>query len=305
RSAMRALNGVVYSVEEAFVELWRNRLVNTVSVVTIAVSLFILGIFATISTNLNLILTGWSNRVQITLYLKDTTGARERQETERLLGSMPEVDSFVYVSKDEAIKRFQGYVPELDALPDLLESNPLPASYEIQVAAEYRSPEQVHKLAQELSGKPGIEEVDYDLLWIERLTAIIDLVRALGVFIGAALIVASVFTIFNVIKLTVYGRQDEIGIMRLVGATPAYIRGPFLVEGMLQGGLGGAAALALLYLAHHLLIRRALASFRLLTSAEWLRFLSPEAWTAVILGGMVVGLIGSTLSVRRFLSNTV
>jgi cell division transport system permease protein len=183
----------------------------------------------------------------------------------------------------------------------MLESNPLPASFEIQVAAPYRSPDAVRRFAEELSTESGIEGVDYDLLWVERLTAVIDLIRALGFLIGGALVVASVFTIFNVIKLTVYGRQEEISIMRLVGATHAYIRGPFLVEGMLQGGLGGLVALTLLYFAYEFLLRQALESFRLLASAEWLEFLSPNAWVGIILGGMIVGLIGSTLSVRRFL----
>jgi cell division transport system permease protein len=170
------------------------------------------------------------------------------------------------------------------------------------VALEHRSPEQVRRFATQLYNHQGVEEVDYDLLWIERLTAIIDMLRALGLFIGGALVVASIFTIFNVIKLTVYGRQEEIGIMRLVGATHAYIRGPFVVEGMLQGSLGGAVALGLLYATHELFLRKTLASFQLLTGAEWFRFLSPEAWAGIVLGGMAVGLIGSVLSVRRFLT---
>jgi cell division transport system permease protein len=298
---MRVLNTILYCVEEALVELWRNRLVNLVSIVTIAVSLFILGVFATVSSNLNSLLIGWSNRVQITVYLSDEAGAAERQNLEEHLGFSEAVDSFEYVSKDEAIERFQSYFPELETLPTMLESNPLPASFEIQMAPDYRSPEQVHHFAGELGSRSGIEEVDYDLLWVERLTAIIELIRALGFFIGGALIVASVFTIFNVIKLTVYGREDEISIMRLVGATHAYIRGPFLVEGMMQGGLGGLAALVLLYSAYAFFLRRALDSFELLTSAEWLRFLSPDALAGIIFGGMMVGFVGSTLSVRRFL----
>ena len=302
---MRLLNTVLYCLEEAFVELWRNRLVNLVSIATIAVSLFILGIFATISSNLNSLLAGWSNRVQITVYMKDDAGVAEKKESEELLRSWVEVESFEYISKEDAVQRFQAYFPELDTLPNLLDSNPLPASFEIQVAPDHRSPEQVRRLVERLESKPGVEEVDYDLLWIERLTTIIDLIRALGFFIGGALIVASVFTIFNVIKLTVYGRQDEISIMRLVGATHAYIRGPFLVEGLLQGGLGGGVALVLLYAVYEYFIRQALASFSLLTSVEWLRFLSLEMLAGVILGGMAVGLIGSTLSVRRFLSDPV
>jgi cell division transport system permease protein len=302
---MRFLRALGYSVEEALVELWRNRLVNLVSIATIAVSLFILGIFLSVSANLNELMAGWASRVQITLYLGEGATDEEQANLRRLLDGSPEVEGFEFVSSDAAAARFRSYFPELQNLPDLLESNPLPASFEVNLAESYRAPAQVKALAARFDTVAGVSEVDYDLLWIERLSAIIGLVRALGLAIGAALVLASVFTIFNVIKLTVYGRQDEIGIMRLVGATHAYIRGPFLVEGILQGGLGGALAILLLYLSHGLLLREALRSFQLLPASSWLAFVPPAGWVAIVAGGMVVGLFGSFLSVRKFLASPV
>ncbi len=298
---MQFLHAIGYCFQEAFAELWRNRLVNLVSIATIAVSLVMLGIFAGLSENLNVLLAGWSNRVQVTAYLADDAEAADRERFEALLRSFAEVESYEFVSKEQAVERFRSYFPELEGLPAMLESNPLPASFEILISEGHRAPEQVHRFADKLAGGPGIDGVDYDLLWIERLTAIIELVRVVGFFIGGAMVVAAIFTIFNVVKLTVYGRQDEIGIMRLVGATNTYIRGPFLVEGMLQGGLGGGLALGLLYLAHELLLREILSSSQLMLGTDWLTFLSPEAWVAIFMGGMVVGLFGSALSVRRFL----
>ncbi len=302
---MHLLHAIGYCFGEAFAELWRNRLVNLVSIGTIAVSLVILGIFAGLSTNLSALLEGWSNRVQVTAYLTDDARPTDREELESLLASLDEVESFEYVSKEQAVERFRSYFPELEGLPGMLESNPLPASVEIQIADGHRAPEDVHRFADALKDGAGVESVDYDLLWIERLTAIIDLVRVVGFFIGGAMVVAAIFTIFNVVKLTVYGRQDEIGIMRLVGATHAYIRGPFLVEGMLQGGLGGALALGLLYLTHQFLLREVLSSSRLVLGAVGLTFLSPQALAMIVLGGMTVGLLGSMLSVRRFLRSPV
>ena len=302
---MRFVRALGYCIEEALVELWRNRLVNLVSIATIAVSLFILGVFLSVSANLNRLMEGWASRVQLTLYLDEKVSASDREQMDRVLSKSPEVESFDFVSKEDAVRRFQSYFPELDTLPDLLESNPLPASFEVHVARDFRDPDRVRALATRLGSLGGVSEVDYDLLWIERLTSIIELVRILGVTIGGALVVASVFTIFNVIKLTVYGRQEEIGIMRLVGATHAYIRGPFLVEGILQGGLGGAVALGLLYVAHQYLLREALESFQLLPTADWRRFVPPSAWAAMVLGGMFVGLVGSLLSVRKFLASPV
>ena len=300
---MRFLRALGYCFEEAVVELWRNRLVNLISIATIAVSLFILGIFLSVSANLNELMVGWAGRVQLTLYLDDDLSSLEREHLDGFLGDAVEVESYEFVSKEEAVSRFRSYFPELENLPELLEANPLPASYEVRVADEHRDPSQVRILASRLGGLGGVAEVDYDLLWIERLTAIIDLVRILGLAIGSALVVASMFTIFNVIKLTVYGRQEEIGIMRLVGATHAYIRGPFLVEGVLQGGLGGALALLLLYAAHELLLREAVDAFQLLPATDWLHFVSAAASAAIVGGGMFVGLVGSLLSVRKFLSS--
>ncbi len=302
---MKLLRALGYSIEEAVVELWRNRLVNLVSIATIAVSLFILGIFLSVSANLNELMEGWASRVQITLYIDGATGSAEEETLRHLLAKSPEVESFEYVSKEAAVLRFRSYFPELEALPDLLETNPLPASFEVSVADAYRAPEQVRAFATRLDAVEGVAEVDYDLLWIERLSSIIELTRVLGLGVGAALVVASVFTIFNVIKLTVYGRQDEIGIMRLVGATHAYIRGPFLVEGILQGGLGGLLALAFLYLSHQFLLTEALRSFQLLPAANWLHFVPPSTWLLIVAGGMVVGLLGSLLSVRKFLASSV
>lgn len=302
---MRFLRALGYSVEEAFVELWRNRLVNIVSIATIAVSLFILGVFLSVSIHLNDLIADWASRVQLTLYLADELSDTDKETLDQTLSGSSEVESFTFVSKQDAVDRFQSYFPELDALPQLLEENPLPASFELTVASEHRDPDRVQGLARRLGALSGVADVDYDLLWVERLTGILELVRVVGLSIGSALLVACVFTIFNVIKLTVYGREEEIGIMRLVGATHAYIRGPFLVEGVLQGGLGGAFALALLYLSHRYVLLEALRSFELMSSADWLRFVPPMSWAAIVLGGMLVGLMGSVLSVRKFLSRPV
>lgn len=302
---MRLFRAIVYSVEEAFIELWRNRLVNLVSIATIAVSLFILGVFLSVSANLESLVEEWANRVQLTLYLADPVPEQAEAHITGLLEKSPEVESFEHVSKDEAMARFRSYFPELEALPDMLEGNPLPASFEVNLSPQYRNPEQVRTLAARFASVEGVAEVDYDLLWIERLTAVIELVRVLGFAIGGALVLASVFTIFNVIKLTVYGRQEEISIMRLVGATHAYIRGPFLVEGILQGGLGSALALGLLYVSYEFLLVEALRSSTLLPAADWIRFAPPSAWATMVLGGMGVGLVGSLLSVRKFLAGAV
>jgi cell division transport system permease protein len=144
---------------------------------------------------------------------------------------------------------------------------------------------------------PGVEEVQYDLLWVQRLFTAIRLMRWVGGLLGGVLVLASVFTISNVVRLTAYARQDEIDIMRLVGATQAYVKGPFVVEGMVQGALGGALAVGLLWSSFHLLARDLLASSHLLGHA--VVFLPSELALVIVGGGMTVGVIGGYLSLRR------
>ena len=294
-----------YSLEEAVIALWQNRLINLIAITTVAISLFILGVFLTISINLNQLVTSWTNQIQLTLYLTNDLSSKEREELQATLLNSEQIESFNYVSKEDAATRFQNFFPEFEALSQLLESNPLPASLEVLVSENYRTPHHINALAVQLKTLNGITDVDYDSLWIERLSNIVGTLRFLGLTIGSALTLACVFIIFNVIKLTVYGRQEEIGIMRLVGATNGYIRGPFLVEGILQGGVGGVLGLALLYFAHHYVQTQALEAFNLFPNTDWLRFIPFTASVLIVSGGMVLGLVGSIFSVRRFLRNVV
>ncbi len=142
-----------------------------------------------------------------------------------------------------------------------------------------------------------MEEAQYDLLWIERLSTAVRLVRGLGAFLGGILVLAGVFTISNVIRLTVYARQDELDIMRLVGATRGYVTGPFVVEGMIQGALGGAISVAMLWVAFRVLARDAVAASDLLGRAAV--FLPPAVCVVIVLGGMAVGVVGSLISLGR------
>ena len=155
----------------------------------------------------------------------------------------------------------------------------------------------MRRLAAAYEQAPGVEEVQYDLVWIQRLSTAVRLMRGVGAFLGGILALAGVFTISNVIRLTVYARQDELDIMRLVGATRAYVKGPFVVEGMLQGGLGGLVAVGLLWLSVRVFARDALAATELIGEAAL--FLPAELCALLVAGGMLVGLVGSLVSLGR------
>jgi len=294
---MIALRALVYFFEEALTSLWRSRLINALSVGTMAVSLFVLGAFLTVASNLNEVVARWTRKVQVTFYLEDKVEDRIRGMLVDRLKDHAAVDTVELVSREQALERFRALFHDLRSLPEDLGDNPFPAAIEVTLKGDHQSPAEVQELVRDFEHAPGVEEAQYDLLWIERLSTAVRLVRGLGALLGGILVLAGVFTISNVIRLTVYARQDELDIMRLVGATRAYVTGPFVVEGMIQGALGGAISVAMLWVAFRVLARDAVAASDLL--GRTVVFLSPVVCVVIVLGGMAVGVVGSLISLGR------
>jgi cell division transport system permease protein len=293
---MPLLRAFTYFVSEALTSLWRSRMVNAVSIGTIAVSLFVLGAFLTVASALSGLVTRWTETVQVIVYLEDATPILVRESLENRLRQDPAVASFQLVTREQALARFRGMFRDLSSLPEDLGENPFPASLEVSLRPGFQTPADVERLAKAFTGVPGVREIQYDLLWIERLSTGVRLVRLVGAFLGGILVLAAVFTISNVIRLTIYAREDELDIMRLVGATRAYVKGPFVAEGVIQGGLGGLAASLLLWTALAWLSRDLQVS-DLLPHATL--SLSPALAVLLVAGGMVVGLAGSLMSLSR------
>ena len=294
---MAALRALAFFLEEALTSLWRSRWIAVLSVGSIAVSLFVLGAFLTVASNLSEVIERWTQKVQVTFYLTDGLEDRIRESLENRLKEDPAVEGLVLVTRAEALTRFRSLFRDLRTLPEDLGENPFPASLEVSLKAGHQSPEEVQRLVHAHEKAPGVEEVQYDLLWIQRLATAVRLVRGVGGLLGGILVLAGVFTISNVIRLTIYARQDELDIMRLVGATRTYIRGPFLVEGMIQGGLGGLLSVALLWGAFRVVARDAVAASDILGRA--VVFLPTELCLAIVLGGMAVGVVGSLVSLGK------
>ena len=294
---MAALRALAYFLEEALTSLWRSRLINALSIGTIGVSLFVLGVFLALAANLSGVVDRWAQKVQVTFFLSDHATPDQRERLLAQLSSDPGVQSAAFVGREEALQRFRELFRDLRTLPDDLGSNPFPASVEVTLKPGRGAADEVRRLAAAYEQAPGVEEVQYDLVWIERLSTAVRLMRGVGAFLGGILALAGVFTISNVIRLTVYARQDELDIMRLVGATRSYVKGPFVVEGMLQGGLGGLVAVGLLWVSLRVFARDALAATDLVGEAAL--SLPAELCALLVAGGMLVGLVGSLVSLGR------
>jgi cell division transport system permease protein len=288
-----------YFVGEALTSMNRSRGVSVLAVATIAIALGILGTFLYLSSNVNDVVVRWSREVQLSVYLKDDVEATQLESLLERLRREPRVESATYVSKEEALARFRTYFADLSDLPEKLGENPLPASVEVQLVEGRGEPAEIRGLAATFAGLEGVEDVEYDTGWVERLDSLVKLVSGVGFLLGGILLLAATATTSNVIRLALFSRQDEIEILRLVGATRRYIQGPFLVEGILQGSLGGLLALAALA-ALHLAVRTA-GDVNLVVRLATARFLGPVPALALVVAGAAMGLVGAFFAVRKYL----
>jgi len=283
-----------YAFDEALASLWRGRRSGALSTATIAVALFVLGAFLITTSNLQRLGREWSNSAQLSVYLTDGVTAAERAAIERTLAPGSVVASVQFVSKADALARFKKTFSDLTSTIDGLGDNPLPASFEVQLLGGANSA--VDLLVAELRQLPGVADVRYDREWLARLVAAIDVIRLVGGVLGVMLTLAAALTVANVVRLGLYARRDELDIMELVGAPRAYVRGPFVMEGTLQGGLGALVALVALGVVFLALRGRYLVPLASAINLSAVQFLSVELCLILVAGGMVVGCIGGLVA---------
>ncbi len=291
---MRALR---YFFDEAVASLWRGARTAAISILTIAAAFFVLGGFLVLTTNLERALSRWQDAAEFSVYLRDGATDVDRASIEKALRASPFVSAVDVVSKDEAMRRFKRDFGALAEATADLSDNPLPVSIEVRLVAN-ANPAEVDALAQKTSSLPGVADVRYDRQWIQRLTRAIGLVRAGGTALAAVLLLAAALTVASVIRLALIGRREEIHIMQLVGAPLGYIGGPFIVEGLIQGGVGAALALAVLWMTF--LMARARIN-PVLTSgidSTGMMFLPVWIMAALLAAGMIVGCAGGMIAAR-------
>jgi len=291
---MRALN---YFVDEALASLSRRYKTALIASATIAAALFVLGAFLVVTTNMQRLFSRWQEAAEVSVYLQDDSTTSDRSGIETVLRNSPVVRTVEFVSKEEALRRFKQNFSELAAAATDLPANPLPASVEVKLAPS-SAPADVEALAGRLSKLRGVADVRYDRQWIERLMSAGRLFRVAGLALALVLIVAAALTVASVVRLALVARSEEIHIMQLVGAPLTYIRGPFVLEGLIQGGAGAILALMALwmtYLVFHLRKAPAGSTGIDLSSAA---FLSVPMCLALLIGGMAVGSAGGFIAAR-------
>ena len=300
------MSSLIYFFKQSLQGFTRNLSTTLGSIITIFLSLFIIGVFLTGGMVIKNIVESVESEVSITAFVKDGASDADIRATEEYIRGLDGVSNVTFTTKEQALENFRARTSN-SAIIDELGSNPLPASINVELS----DPQMVGEIADqiatsELFKKIADEEdpaksLNYGQKTVEELFSFTNYIRYIGIALIALLVFIALVFINNTIRLAIMARRKEIAIMRLVGASNSFIRGPFLMEGTLHAIIGAALAIGCLEL-----IRR----FALPRLQEALMFLPIDELGlenflyvyAILLGaGIVIGLIGSTLAMRRYL----
>lgn len=286
-----------YFIKEVYTSFKRNIWMTLASIFTVVLSLFILGFFSIVILNLNKMADTLESQVQISVYLKDDLSQEEIDETKETLSKIEGLQDIKFTTREEAMKNFKERLGDQQFLLDALDdTNPLPNSFSLTVT----SPQQVKTIADTAAALDSVESASYSQDIINHLFNLTHLIRLIGVALIILLTGAAIFIISNTIRLTVFARRKEIAIMKYVVATDWFIRWPFLLEGICLGFIGGGLATIFLYIVYNQVtqeIYEAMAFFPLIPQHPFIDYIS----LAILVAGIIIGALGSTISLKRFL----
>ncbi|MGH9408026.1 MAG: cell division protein FtsX [Vicinamibacterales bacterium] len=293
---MRALS---YFLSEAAESLWRGRRAAMLSILTIAAGLFVLGFFLVVNANLARLVSRWTGTAELAVYLRDDASPAQTAAVKETLASSGLTQSIQSLSKEDARQEFAREFPDLAPAASGLDRNPFPASFEVRLNDRAQSaPAAVDTMSTALGTMPGVADVRYDRRWLARLNTLVNVLRGFALAVVVLLALASALTVANVVRLAALARRDEIEIMQLVGAPFAYIRGPFVLEGILQGGIGAVVSVLLLVASFGVIRAHWGATLSDAVGLGGLVFVPAQLLLLIVIGGMVLGCVGGLLVAR-------
>ncbi len=291
---------LLYFVREAWGNMRTNRTTTVVAILTTAFTLACVGIFLLLYVNLRSA-AGWLQEdIKIMIYLDDEITSEGTHEIEEKLKTDRMVASVLFISKESALGEFRAQFPSDSHLLDGLGENPLPASFVVTLAANFRSPDAVNRWAKRVGTMAGVGKVDYNQEWIDALAGLMRYIELTAIGVGVILSAAAVTIIGNTIRLALVARREEIEILRLIGATRAFIRIPYFLEGAVLGACGSALSLGILKLGFELFCQQIRSTGRFRGIENMISFFPLSVCLAMVLVGIGLGFAGSVVSLRRF-----
>jgi cell division transport system permease protein len=289
-----------YFFKSALRNMRQSPVLSLASIGTVAVALALLAFFAIAVLNVQQLTASWGEDLAIVAYLDDVPEKAVVNSWIKEVESYPEVETVEFVSRQAAFERFSKRLGDDADLVEGLGPEVLPASLEISLADDWRSESALAAVVERLRKDHRFDDLQYGQGWLEKLEAFLLLLRVSGSALGGFLVFAALVIVANTIKLTLYARQDELEAMAMVGGTSLFIKLPYLVEGALQGLLGGLTALGLSFLVFQVLLQKTLGSLLLITGIDTIHFLPPVWQIMLIVGGGLIGLLGSLFALRKF-----
>lgn len=295
------LRNLWYYTREAGLGVWRNGWMTFASIIIVVLTLLILGSFVVINLNIHQITEEIKNQLEVVAYLEEELEDEQIEEIRGKILGITGVQQVEFVDKETALERLREQLGDQAAITEALEQrNPLPASFEIKAT----QPDRIPAIAKSLQLIAGIERVDYGQEVVDKLFQVTRIIQLFGTGIIVVLGIMALFLIANTIKLTVFARRKQIGIMKYVGATDWFIRWPFIMEGVFLGLLGAAVSFGVLFFVYnHFYLQ---ASTWLYQNFMLMTLVSPEIIGLELLKilfalGIGIGGLGSGFSVRKFL----
>ena len=296
-----AIQALLIGLRTTISNIRANKQTFLISVMTIAISIGILGLFLIVFFNLNGLLTSWNQQVQLVIYLGDDISRSQKSDLEDLFKLNSKVQSTEEVSKEKAWQEFK--LKQMDrAGVDLdLGFNPLPASFRIRFTVSDNRSLHIREFAEQIRGEPGVESVEFGEKWIGRFEKFMLICRVFLLGVGILLSLGLILIISNTIRLSIYSRQDEIELMLLIGATPRFVKIPFLLEGMLQGLSGSLISLGLMGTIYIYMKNEFQPSIESIARGMEFQFIS-QPFLLILVGlSVLIGFIASYISTYQFM----
>ena len=288
-----------YLLREAVDNIKSNRTTTFVALATTTFTMLAMGVFLLVYLNVQEALGSLREEIKVIVYLRDVVSPQAVSRVRAEIGQDSAVAGIEYVSREQALATFRAQFPSEERLLSGLGDNPFPASLVIKVSPAYRSSEQVRALVQKLNALSETEEVLYSQDWIENLAVALRYLEVLGLGIGTVLAASMVTILANTIRLTLHARRDEIEIMKLIGATTAFIKTPFVLEGALLGGTGALCSLVLLRTLFGMAEAKLALKGTFWGIGHGLVFLPDRVTVAFLLLGIMLGCLGSVVSLLQ------
>jgi cell division transport system permease protein len=293
------MRAIEYALREGWASLWRSRGSSAFAVVAISLAMMVLGALLLLTWNVERLLAQWTSAAEFSVYLRDDATSEQRGALEQAIDASGAAAGREYVSKTDALSRFRSEFAELASLTTGFDDNPFPASVEVRVRPQAEADGSAEALVKRIAALPGVADVRYDREWLSRLASGLDAIRGAGLALALLMAVAAAITVAAVVRLGLHGRRDEIEIMQLVGSPIAFIRGPFVAEGLLQGGLGALLALGLLWAGFAAVTAWWGPDLQVLLDGGSPGFLPWRFCAYLVLGGMAVGGAGGFAASRH------